>query len=88
VCGQLSFHFENEIEIDAARLKHLHEVFTCLLYTLSLKGMNHLDTWIPPEMAAEIRFAESFGFVRTGFAKVLEFENGTEQILDLLRITF
>lgn len=88
VMGQLSFHIENEIPIDAERLKHLHEVFTSLLYVLGEKGMNHLDTWIPPEMETEIRFAESFGFMPTGFDKVISYENGKEQILTELRINF
>lgn len=88
VLGQLSFHIENEIEIDAGRLKHLHEVFTCLLFTLTEKGWDHLDTWIPPEMEKEIRFAESFGFQQTGKIKVIEYINGVTQELLELRITF
>jgi hypothetical protein len=86
VCGELSFHIDNEIEIDAERLKHLHYIFTCLLYTLGQKGMDHLDTWIPPEMTKEIRFAESFGFQRTGFNKCISYVNGETQELTELRI--
>lgn len=88
VCGQLSFHVDNDIPIDAERLKHLKDVFACLLYTLEQKGWHHLDTWIPPEMETEIKFAESFGFVQTGMAKVISYENGLEQTLLELRIKF
>lgn len=88
VLGQLSFHIENEIKIDAERLEHLHEVFTCFLFTLTEKGWHHLDTWIPPEMEQEIRFAESFGFQQTGKIKVIEYINGVNQELLELRITF
>jgi hypothetical protein len=88
VCGELSFHVDNEIDIDAARLLHLKEVFACFLYTLELKGWNHLDTWIPPDMDKEIRFAENFGFAKTGMNKVIYFEDGQEQVLTELRINF
>jgi hypothetical protein len=88
VLGQLSFHIENEFPIDAERLKHLKEVFACLMYTLTEKGWHHIDTWIPPEMETEIRFAESFGFQKTGLAKVISYANGLEQELLELRITF
>jgi L-amino acid N-acyltransferase YncA len=84
----LSFHIDNEIEIDAARLKHLREVFDCLLVALTEKGWHHLDTWIPPEMEPEIKFAESFGFRKTGFDKVLYYENGIKQNLTEMRIKF
>jgi hypothetical protein len=88
VLGELSFHIENDIPIDRERLDHLHEVFTCLLFVLGEKGMDHLDTWIPPYMDTEIRFAESFGFQRTGFEKILSYANGSEQVLTELRINF
>lgn len=88
VCGQLSFHIDNEIEIDAKRLMHLREVFACFLFTLTEKGWHHLDTWIPPEMESEIRFAESFGFAKTGLEKIISYADGTEQHLTEMRITF
>jgi L-amino acid N-acyltransferase YncA len=88
VCGQLSFHIENEIEIDAKRLMHLRDVFACYLYVLETKGIHHLDTWIPPEMEKEIRFAESFGFQKTGYDKIISYVDGREQVLTELRIKF
>jgi hypothetical protein len=88
VCGQLSFHIENDLPIDADRLKHMREVFTCFLYVLEQKGWHHLDTWIPPEMKDEIRFAELFGFQKTGFSKIIDYINGTKQELTELRIKF
>jgi hypothetical protein len=88
VLGELSFHIENEFPIDAERLRHLREVFTCFLYVLSEKGINHLDTWIPPAMEKEIRFAESFGFEPTGYNKVLDLVTGEQQVLTELRISF
>lgn len=88
VCGQLSFHIENELPIDKARLKHLHEVFDCLKETMKLKGWDHIDTWIPPEMKEEIKFAKSFGFEDTGFLKVISYTNGLSQELVEMRVHF
>ena len=88
VCGEWSFHVENDIEIDAKRLAHLRDVFACLLFTLGEKGMNKLDTWIPHSDKTAIRFAESFGFQPTGFDKIIQYENGLLTELMELRITF
>lgn len=88
VRGQLSFHIDNDIPINPERLKHLHEVFDHLKNVLIKKGWHHLDTWIPPEMKSEIKFAESFGFEKTGFDKVIYYTNGVEQILTEMRIKF
>jgi hypothetical protein len=88
VLGQLSFHIDNEFPIDAKRLKHLHDVFNCLKYTMLLKGWDHIDTWIPPEMEPEIRFAESFGFIPTGNLKVITYTNGVSQELVEMRVSF
>jgi hypothetical protein len=88
VAGQLSFHVDNELPIDAERLKHLRDVFDCLIVTMQLKGWDHIDTWIPPEMETEIRFAESFGFQPTGNLKVITYVNGVSQELVEMRINF
>lgn len=88
VCGQLSFHIDNDFPIDSKRLKHLHDVFDCLKATMKLKGWDHIDTWIPPEMETEIKFAESFGFEQTGFIKVIQYTNGIEQQLLEMRVNF
>lgn len=88
VAGQLSFHVDNDLPIDAARLKHLHDVFDCLVATMKIKGWDHIDTWVPPEMETEIRFAESFGFAPTGKLKVITYTNGLVQELVEMRINF
>jgi hypothetical protein len=53
-----------------------------------LKGWDHIDTWIPPEMEPEIRFAESFGFIPTGNLKVITYTNGVSQELVEMRVSF
>lgn len=88
ICGELSFHIDNEIPIDLARIKHLRDIFASLLYVLSEKGWHHLDTWIPPHMENEIKFAESFGFSKTGYEKIIKYVDGREQNLTEMRITF
>lgn len=92
IAGQLSFHSDLENPTGPNQLKHLRDLLDCLVITLMDKGMEHLDTWIPPENEEQIKFAEFFGFHPTGNDWIVDFEKPDGELMpvrfSVLRLQF
>ena len=87
ISGEISLHNDIQGPLNAARLKHLKDVFACLLLCLMDRGLPHLDTWVEEDDARGIRFAEAFGFEDTDVIKLVRIGE-TDFRLKVMRIPF
>jgi hypothetical protein len=90
--GKLSFHSDLKDPATPKQIKHLRHLLDCLVLTLMEKGMEYLDTWIPPENEKQLKFAELFGFYPTGIDWLVQFQRSNGEIMPVtfseLRLQF
>lgn len=85
--GTLQLHAIIQGPITFTRIKHFRDVLDNLILDLIDRGMDHIDTWVEHDNENNVRFAEFFGFVDTGWLKIINIQ-GHEYVMQEMRLTF
>jgi hypothetical protein len=85
----LTFHMKHDGVMNVGRFKRMQYRLDQLTLLLMDKGMKKMETWIKNDDVASLKFAELFGFRKTGFEiVVVDPRNGREHDLTELYLTF
>jgi hypothetical protein len=85
----LTFHIKHDNIMNVSRFKRIRHCLDNLVVLLMERGVKKLETWIKVDDAASIKFAEAFGFTKTGFEIVVtDPNNGRQHDLTELYLNF
>jgi hypothetical protein len=85
--GELTIHCNIKVKPTLSVIKHINEVFNCIVLGLIERGADHLDTWVEDD-PKQVNFAEFFGFEETGYMRIIEGPDGNNLPLREMRFKF